>query len=210
MLLAGVLTLLAFLNLADDACNPLPPRMHSRLKERNMFRLVVGVLVAFALSLPVRAHAGELTPAQAKAVFERLKQLAGQWEARSTEGWSGRHVMRILAGGSVVMSISQIEPHPGEDEGMVTAYHLDGDRLLLTHYCVAKNQPRLEAAGASADGKTIEFAFVDGTNMRSRDVGHMDRAILTIESADRYTSRWTFYQNGKETWMEEIVNTRRR
>jgi hypothetical protein len=38
----------------------------------------------------------------------------------------------------------------------------------------------------------------------------MNRAVYTIESPDRYRSRWTFSQNGQERWMEEIVTTRRR
>jgi hypothetical protein len=38
----------------------------------------------------------------------------------------------------------------------------------------------------------------------------MDRAVFTIESSDRYRSRWTFFRNGQERWMEEIVNVRRR
>ena len=177
-----------------------------------MFRIFTVFIVAYALvvSRPAPAAAEEVTPAQARLAFEQLKRLAGEWDAKSTQGWTGRHAMQILGGGSAVMSISRIEPHAGEDEGMATAFHLDGDRLIATHYCVAKNQPRLVATSVSADGKTIEFAFLDGTNMRSRDVGHMDRAIITIESPDRYTGRWTFYQNGRETWMEEIINTRRR
>jgi hypothetical protein len=30
---------------------------------------------------------------------------------------------------------------------MVSAYHLDGEDLLLTHYCIANNQPTLRAQG---------------------------------------------------------------
>lgn len=29
---------------------------------------------------------------------------------------------------------------------MVTMYHPDGNSLMLTHYCVAQNQPRMRAA----------------------------------------------------------------
>jgi hypothetical protein len=92
---------------------------------------------------------------------------------------------------------------------MATLFHLDGDRLVLTHYCVARNQPRLVATAISEDGRRIEFSFLDGTNMTSRDDGHMDRAVYVIESPDRYRSQWTFYQKGQERWLEDIVNTRR-
>jgi hypothetical protein len=99
---------------------------------------------------------------------------------------------------------------PGPDETMATVFHLDGGRLMATHDCVAKNQPRLVATAISRDGRRIELAFLDGTNMASRDTGHMDRAVFVIESADRYRSRWTFYRDGQAQWLEDIVNTRRR
>jgi hypothetical protein len=32
--------------------------------------------------------------------------------------------------------------------------------------------------------------------------------VIRLNSADAYTSRWTWYQNGKEDWMEEIEHRR--
>jgi hypothetical protein len=92
---------------------------------------------------------------------------------------------------------------------MVTMYHLDGPDLLLTHYCMAKNQPRLKATEISDDGKTILFTFLDGTNMASRDVGHMDKVRIQFGDTDNeYKSQWTFYAKGKEQWMEAITYMR--
>jgi hypothetical protein len=157
---------------------------------------------------PVQAQG--VPPERAKAAFESLKQLAGEWSGTSTQGWEGTHTMEIIAAGTAILSASRIDPHPGAHDTMATIFHMDGDRLLLTHYCVARNHPRLVATSVSDDGRVIEFAFLDATNLRSRDDGHMDRAVYTIESSDRYRSRWTFYQKGQERWMEDIVNTRRR
>jgi hypothetical protein len=168
------------------------------------------VLFTLLFTSVTGASARGVPPERAKAAFEVLKQLAGDWNGSSTQGWEGTHTMEIIAGGSAILSSSRIGPHPGADGSMATLFHLDGDRLMLTHYCVAGNQPRLVATSISEDGLTIEFSFLDGTNMRSRDDGHMDRAVLTIESPERYRSRWTFYQKGQERWLEDIVNTRRR
>jgi hypothetical protein len=93
---------------------------------------------------------------------------------------------------------------------MLTVFHLDGGRLMLTHYCVARNQPRLVATAISPDLSTITFTFRDGTNLPSREAGHMDQAVYRIEGKDRYTSRWTWSQDGKERWMEEIRYVRRK
>jgi hypothetical protein len=91
---------------------------------------------------------------------------------------------------------------------MVSMVHLDGERLLLTHYCVARNQPRLVASEFSDDGRTILFTFLDGTGMSSRDQGHMDKARFRFTGDDQYTTQWTWYQNGAERWLETIEKER--
>ncbi len=156
------------------------------------------------------AEAGNDSPSvtaeDAAAAYARFKNLAGEWVGKSTKGWTDRESISVIARESAVMVISNFEAHP--DETMATMVHLDGDRLMLTHYCVARNQPRLEATSIEDDGRTITFAFSDGTNLPSRDTGHMDKAIFRFVDDTHYSSRWTFYQDGQESWMEEIVYQR--
>lgn len=169
-------------------------------------RVFAAVSLSLAASLasarpdPPRPSAGE-----ARAAFERLKGLAGTWEGRSTKGWEETLRYQVIAGGSAVLETS-FEAHPGEE--MATVFHLDGDRLMLTHYCVAKNQPRLEATSITDGGRTVVFTFKDGGNIPTRDKGHMDSAVFTFDGDDRVTSRWSWYQDGKEKWFEDIVQTR--
>lgn len=89
-------------------------------------------------------------------------------------------------------------------------FHLDGDRLLLTHYCVARNQPRLVATEfADTDsGQVVVFSFLDITGAKSRDNGHMDKCRLTFVDDDHTKVQWTWYQDGQESWMEEILQKR--
>lgn len=142
-----------------------------------------------------------------RAAFERFKQLEGVWKGESTKGWEEDLTFRVIAGGSTVLETS-FDAHPNET--MLTLVAMDGERLRLTHYCVAKNQPRLEATAFEEDGKKVTFTFVDGGNLPSRDRGHMDKAIYRFEDADHVTTRWTWYQDGNERWMEEIRLTRKR
>lgn len=137
----------------------------------------------------------------AMKTFERLKKLEGKWKGKSTKGWEEEVSYRVIAAGSVIVANS-FDAHPNET--MMTMYHMDGDKLMLTHYCVAKNQPRLVATSFSEDGNTITFTFKDATNIPSRDKGHMDKLILKFTDQNNFTSQWTWYQNGKENWMEEI------
>jgi hypothetical protein len=148
--------------------------------------------------------------AAARAAFARFTSLAGDWEGSSTAGWSGTATYSVIARGSAVLNSSRHGAHPGDEEAMATVYHLDGHRLLLTHYCVAKNQPRLAATKIDDNGRRIEFTFVDGSNLPSRNAGHMDRAVFEFHDANRFTSRWTWYQDGQERWMEDITYVRKR
>jgi hypothetical protein len=152
------------------------------------------------------AATGSVTREQALQVFERLKSQAGEWEGRSTAGWEGtaRHV--VMARGSVVLVTSKFKD--AAHDGMATAMHLDGDRLLLTHYCEARNQPRLVLSRVEDGGRTAVFTFLDATNMASRDSGHMDKVVIRFQDDDHYTSQWTWYQDGQERWLEEITHTR--
>ena len=172
-------------------------------------RPLTPLIICLTLSGPA-SPPDDVPAARARAAFERLRQLAGDWNQTSTNGWEGATSVQVIAGGSAVLMTSNVGPHPGADETMATVLHLDGDRLLLTHYCMARNQPRLVATAIDPDSRRIEFEFLDGTNMRSPGDGHMRRAVFTIESTDRYRSRWTFSRDGQERWMEEIVSVRRR
>jgi predicted enzyme related to lactoylglutathione lyase len=144
--------------------------------------------------------------ALAQAGFERFKKLDGQWLGRSTKGWEETIGFKTIAKGSVVVKNS-FDAHPNET--MMTMFHLDGGRLMLTHYCVAGNQPRLEATAFENDGRTVTFTFIDATNLPSRDKGHMDKAVFRFIDDNKFSSQWTWYQDGKESWMEEIVLERK-
>jgi hypothetical protein len=173
--------------------------------------LAMGLLfLALPAVLSAQTHAhSDSKPADespARLAFERFKKLEGRWKGRSTKGWAEDVSYKTIAGGSVVVGTS-FDAHPNET--MLSLIHLDGDRLMLTHYCVAKNQPRLVATSFADEGKTITFTFLDGTNLPSRDRGHMDKAVFRFVDENQVTSKWTWYQNGKESWMEEITIERR-
>jgi hypothetical protein len=91
---------------------------------------------------------------------------------------------------------------------MISVFHMDGpNRLLITHYCGAGNQPRMQAT-ASPDGKIITFDFVDATNLASPDDGHMQRLVITMIDANHHTEDWTFVDHGKQ--MKELFDLRRK
>jgi len=157
-----------------------------------------------ALALPVTlatASAPETPTASSADVFERFRSLTGSWMGKSTKGWEATMNARVIAKRSTVV-MNSFDAHP--DEEMLTTLVLDGEDLVLVHYCVARNQPRLVATDISEDGLQVTFTFRDGTNLPSRDQGHMDKAIFRFVDDGSFSSQWTWYQDGKEKWMEEI------
>lgn len=43
-----------------------------------------------------------------------------------------------------------------------------------------------------------------------RDKGHMDKVVIRLVDDDHFTSQWTWYQAGKEQWLEEIRYERKK
>jgi len=156
-------------------------------------------------AVEARNEAPSVTAEDAAAAYERFKNLAGEWVGKSTKGWTNRKTVSVIARDSAVMNVSY-GSHLGET--MATMIHMNGEQLMLTHYCVARNQPRLQATSIEDEGRTLTFTFLDGTNLPSRDNGHMDKVIFKFEDDDHYTSQWTWYEDGQESWMEEIVYER--
>jgi hypothetical protein len=138
----------------------------------------------------------------ASSAFDSLKSLAGEWQAKDPQGKMETITLKLVSGGSVLMESMQ-------HESMVTMYHLDNDRLMLTHYCAAHNQPRMQAR-VSDDGKTFTFDFLDATNLANPADGHMRKLVLTIQDKDHFTEQWFFATNGKDDDHGALQFTRKK
>jgi hypothetical protein len=149
------------------------------------------------------AATSALAQSDAQKSFNQLKALTGSWEGKTADGKPLQVSFRETAGGSALMS----EILGTGPENMVSLIHMDGpNRLLMTHYCGAGNQPRMQAS-VSPDGKTISFTFFDGTNI-APDAGHMQSMVLTLLDNNHHTEDWTFAAQGKE--MKEFFDLRRK
>lgn len=149
--------------------------------------------ITVPIALALCAPAG-WAQSSAQKSFDALKTLVGKWRGEDTLGHRVTVTFRLTAKGSALLS-EFVESDENED--MITMIHLDGDRLLATHYCSAGNQPRMTAA-ISPDAKTITFDFVDGTNIPAPESGHMQRLVIRIPSQSRHIEEWTYVENGKQ------------
>jgi hypothetical protein len=133
------------------------------------------------------------------AAWAKLQKLAGTWGKDS--GRQHTLTFHLTSAGSVLMQTDEVD-------SMVTMYHLDKDRLMMTHYCAAKNQPRMTGE-MSEDGKRIVFDFLDITNLAGPEGGHMRRMVLTFDDDDHITEEWTFVEKGK-TMVEAFHYARKK
>ena len=131
-----------------------------------------------------------LAQIDSQKAFAAIKTMPGTWEGTSPEG-PVTVTFKVTSGGSAVMS----EILGKED--MISMFHMDNHRLLLTHYCAVGNQPRMQAA-VSPNGKVITFTYVDATNLATPDAAHMQQMILTMIDNNHHTEEWVFAGQGKE------------
>ena len=162
----------------------------------------IRILILAALSL---AAVTAFAQTDAQKAFSAIRTLSGMWEeGKNPQGNKLDVSFKTVSGGSAVMS----EILGTGPEDMITMFHLDGpNKLLMTHYCGAGNQPRMQAS-VSPDGKTITFNYLDATNLSAPDAGHMQKMVLTLIDDNHHTEDWTFVDHGKE--MKEFFDLRRK
>lgn len=167
------------------------------MKLRTLATAAATLVVLFSASLV-------LAESDAHKSFDLLKGMEGNWVGTNQKGQSLQVTFRMTAGGSALMSEIRGMDKKNVPEDMVTMFHLDGDRLVMTHYCGAGNQPRMKIT--SADAKSVSFEFFDGTNIGPGE-GHMQRATFSQADADHQTEEWVFLDHGKE--MRELFTLER-
>jgi hypothetical protein len=156
----------------------------------NMKSLRLTLSIAVLMSLSTVAFA----QSDAQKSFDKLKTLAGSWEGHVTtipqqadiEGKLMQVSLRATSMGNAVMHEMTVAGRPDDP---ITMLYLDGDRLLLTHYCDAGNRPRM-IGKMSLDGRTVEFDFLDVAG--STQHGHMHHAVFTVLDANHHTEDWTY------------------
>lgn len=140
--------------------------------------VAVTVLGGSAISGP--KHAAE---------FDRMKALAGRWEGKLPNGHTFAVTYKVVSSGSAVMESL-------DHNGMITMFHLDGDTLMLTHYCSAGNQPRMRLVSSTPESLTFEM--FDATNLASPNDGHMRGVVYTFRGKNHVSAEWIFSKDGHD------------
>lgn len=168
-----------------------------------MRKLLQVALVLFVVVAAVSpSSAGTLT---AQQVFEQLKGLQGTWEGEP-EGSGGEaeaeadavgtvtHEIQVSAAGTVVMETMG----PGTEHEMINMYHLDGEELVLTHYCAGGNQPQMRLNREESSADLLVFDFAGGTNLDPETDSFIHSARIQLVDGDHMESIWKSYSAGEE------------
>ena len=132
-------------------------------------------------------------------VMSKLTALEGEWILLDENGQETGVIgssFRLTAAGSALVELM----FPGNPDGheMVNMYHADGERVLMTHYCAAGNQPRLEVRSTD-DENRLELRFESITNLSSPEADHMHQAEYVLQGEDRLTTHWYSMKDGQIT-----------
>ncbi len=161
------------------------------------------LLASLLLAVPaIYGAASEPSAIDAKAAFDHMRTLVGEWEA-STEHGKIHVTYELIANGSAL-----VERQLVENVSMETVYHLDGSRLMLTHYCMFGNQPRMQARKFDPATGEVAFEFLDITNLASPGSPHMHNVLMRIVDKDHLTSQWQLFEEGQMKSTENLMFTR--
>lgn len=176
----------------------------------SMRRHLVDAALAAALTIAMAAPSLAQTPATAptpRAAFDQLKSLAGQWQGHlmSADGPATTVTYELTANGSAVVE----KLFPGTPHEMMSVYSMDGNDLVLTHYCAIGNQPRMKLVKTGANPTTMTFDFTGGTNLVVATDTHIHSGSIRILDGGRLEEEWSVYTKGQQTASHRFFLARR-
>ena len=153
-------------------------------------RIVFRSASIIALVLAASALAADKT--KSEEAFDRLGALQGEWQGIA-DGLNTTLIYTLTANGSALME--QCRPEKGHE--MITMFTVDGDHLIATHYCSAKNQPQMATPAITDAQKPLAFSLVRVTGLKSQGDFHNTGLTVIQEDNDHLTQEWLYEAKGK-------------
>jgi hypothetical protein len=171
---------------------------------RNTSRLIAVLLLGGPFAMAQSAS----SPLDAKAAFEQLKQLAGEWQGTvmTKDGPPALVRYEVVSNKTAVMETL----FPGTDHEMRSVYFMDGGSLVMTHYCAMGNQPHMKLEASASKPTELVFDFTGGTNMDPAKDTHVHSGKITLLDGDHVEAVWTVYQGTRQTGANRFFLTRKK
>ena len=156
-----------------------------------MKRTAVSGIVGMALFVAASAaFAADKT--KSEEAFDRLSSLKGEWKGE-IKGIDTTLIYTVTANSSALME----QCRPGKGPEMITMFTVDGDHLIATHYCSAKNQPQMATPAITDAQRPLAFSLVRVTGLKSADDWHNTGLTVIQEDNDHLTQEWSYQHKGK-------------
>ncbi|MFG0243039.1 MAG: hypothetical protein ACF8R9_09655 [Phycisphaerales bacterium JB054] len=143
------------------------------------------------------------------AMLGPVAALAGEWTGNDPASGEDYTIeFNPTANNSAVREIM----FPGTQWEMTNLYHMDGNDLVITHYCAAGNQPRMVTSKAkqTAEGTVYHFDLESVSNLRPEHDHYMGNMTLIILNDGTLREEWRSYQrDGSLTEPTTFVMTRK-
>jgi hypothetical protein len=136
-----------------------------------------------------------------------VKRLSGTWRGTTERSAPIEIDYQIAAKGSTVIETQS----PGEPDEMLTVYSIDGDNLVLTHYCPmgpVGNQPHLVLDRATSSPNDLHFTFVSLTNLDAHKDVHLHSGTLKLIDDQHLERTWDVYKDGHKVATQIFRLTR--
>ena len=156
-------------------------------------------------------NAEKETQFKPQAAHESLGQfmhLEGEWIGSHTNHQGEEEqvslIYRTVSGGTAV----EERIFANTPKEMITVYHgSENSGLLMTHYCMLGNQPRLKLT--KTNGETLEFEYLDGAGIDRKITGHMGGMKLKLIDNNTIEHEWAYYEEGEIKHLSKFTFTRK-
>jgi hypothetical protein len=155
--------------------------------KRTLLFSAVGMMALVAAAASLAAD-----KTKSEEAFDRLASLKGEWEGQQ-DGVKINLIYTLTANGSALME----EFRPERGPVMITMFTVDGDHLIATHYCSAKNQPQMVTSTITDAQKPMAFSLARIAGLKSPDDFHNTGLTVIQEDNDHLIQEWTYQSKGK-------------
>jgi hypothetical protein len=142
------------------------------------------------------------------AGLQALKALAGSWSGptykhnKDDRVWAEEPAVvtyKVTGAGSAVVETL----FPGQPNEMTTVYHDDSaGNLVMTHYCNARNQPKMELV--SFEDHRLKFELTDDADIDAAHEHHAHELTITLGEDGSLMHDWKNHNMGEAADMRNI------
>ena len=167
---------------------------------------ILGITMSFIVGSEQPKPKYETKPAP--EVLKHFTNLEGEWVGmhKNHEGEEEQVTLiyRTVSGGTAV----EERIFANTPKEMITVYHGANDGgVLMTHYCMLGNQPRLQLENTHE--QMFKFTYLDGVGIDRDKTGHMGGMRLTILDENTIQHEWDYYEDGEVKNSSKFTFTRK-